>query len=501
MTVALATAIYGEALGAGQLAGGVLVLGAVVILQLRTRVRLRAMSLPLTPPLSPQLARSRTTLPEGDGWAYEPKLDGFRALVFVDGETVEIASRNGKPLDRYFPEVVASLPAGRYVLDGEIVASSFDTLGQRIHPAKSRIERLSVETPARMVAFDLLALDDDVLLERPYRERRAALEAAALDGVELTPVVWTADEAQGWLLNEEGVIAKEADAPYLPGERTGMVKIKRVRTIDAVVVGWRPGKLEGTVGALILGLYEPDGTLRGVGHTSGFTAKEKRELPAKSGSPTRPASAAPASRRAGRPAAISPGSGCAPSSSSRSPSTTSATTASATARRSSAGAMTRSRRRAPWTSWSSSGSGGGGASAAGTPVSALAWRGAQPVALSLALLERAERTTASTAAPPAMSRATARRDPARRAEAERARGQGHEVVVGDRRVVDAVVGLAGRQHRQRGQQRGRRRHRHGRHPTSWCPCRSRRSARAGAGARPARRRTSRPGRRRARAGR
>ncbi len=245
------------------------------------RVRLRVMSLPLTPPLSPQLARSRTTLPEGDGWAYEPKLDGFRALVFVDGESVEIASRNGKPLDRYFPEVVASLPAGRYVLDGEIVASSFDTLGQRIHPAKSRIERLSVETPARMVAFDLLALDDDVLLERPYRERRAALEAAALDGVELTPVVWAASEAQDWLLNEEGVIAKEADAPYLPGERTGMVKIKRVRTIDAVVLGWRPGKLEGTVGALILGLYEPDGTLRGVGHTSGFSAKEKRELPAK----------------------------------------------------------------------------------------------------------------------------------------------------------------------------------------------------------------------------
>ncbi len=167
------------------------------------------------------------------------------------------------------------------MLDGEIVASSFDTLGQRIHPAKSRIERLSVETPARLVAFDLLALDDDVLLERPYHERRGALEAAALEGIELTPVVWTASEAQDWLLNEEGVIAKEADAPYLPGERTGMVKIKRVRTIDAVVVGWRPGKLEGTVGALILGLYAPDGNLRGVGHTSGFTAKEKRELPAK----------------------------------------------------------------------------------------------------------------------------------------------------------------------------------------------------------------------------
>jgi ATP-dependent DNA ligase len=237
------------------------------------------MPLPISPPLSPQLARSRTSLPEGDGWAYEPKFDGFRALAFVDGDDVVIKSRNGKPLDRYFPEVVASLPAGRYVLDGEIVAASFDTLGQRIHPAKSRIERLSVETPARLIAFDLLALGDDVLVERPYRERRDALEAAALPGVELAPVVWSADEARGWLDTEEGVIAKEADAPYRPGERTGMVKIKRVRTIDAVVVGWRPGKAEGTLGAIILGLYEPDGRLREVGHSSGFTAKEKRELP------------------------------------------------------------------------------------------------------------------------------------------------------------------------------------------------------------------------------
>src|SRR3954462_5468188 len=239
------------------------------------------MPLPISPPLSPQLARSRTSLPEGDGWAYEPKFDGFRALVFVDGDEVVVKSRNGKPLDRYFPEVVASLPGGRYVLDGEIVAETFDTLGQRIHPAKSRIERLSVETPARLIAFDLLALGDDALLELPYRDRRAALEKAALPGVELAPVVWTADDARGWLDTEEGVIAKEADAPYRPGERVGMVKVKRVRTIDAVVVGWRPGKAEGTLGAIILGLYEPDGRLREVGHSSGFSAKEKRELPAR----------------------------------------------------------------------------------------------------------------------------------------------------------------------------------------------------------------------------
>jgi ATP-dependent DNA ligase len=235
------------------------------------------MSLPLAPPLLPQLARSRTTLPEGDGWAYEPKFDGFRTLAFVDGDEVYLQSRNGKPMARYFPEVVASLPAGRYVLDGEIVASSFDTLGQRIHPAKSRIDRLAAETPARFVAFDLLAADDDVLLERGYLDRRAALEALALDGVKLTPVVHAAADAQDWLQREEGVIAKETAAAYRPGERTGMVKIKRVRTIDAVVLGWRPGKAEGTVGALILGLYDGE-RLREVGHSSGFTAKEKREL-------------------------------------------------------------------------------------------------------------------------------------------------------------------------------------------------------------------------------
>jgi ATP-dependent DNA ligase len=238
------------------------------------------MSLPLAPPLLPQLARSRTTLPEGVDWAYEPKFDGFRTVAFVDGDDVELQSRNGKPMARYFPEVVASFPAGRYVLDGEIVASSFDTLGQRIHPAKSRIDRLAVETPARFIAFDLLASGDDVLLEQGYLERRAALEALALDGVELTPVVHAAADAQDWLQCEEGVIAKETAAPYRPGERTGMVKIKRVRTIDAVVVGWRPGKAEGTVGALILGLYDGE-RLREVGHSSGFTAKEKRELVAK----------------------------------------------------------------------------------------------------------------------------------------------------------------------------------------------------------------------------
>jgi len=239
------------------------------------------MALALHPPLAPQLARPRASLPEGDGWAYEPKWDGFRAVVFVDtpsgagtGGEVYLQSRNGKPLARYFPEL--SFPAGRYVVDGEIVAATFGTLGQRVHPAASRIARLAEETPARFVAFDLLALDDDVLLERSYEQRRAALETVA--GLELTPVVRSAADAQQWLHDEEGVIAKELGAPYLPGERKGMLKIKRVRTLDAVVMGWRPGKLEGTVGAIILGLYDANSRLREIGHSSGFTAKQKREL-------------------------------------------------------------------------------------------------------------------------------------------------------------------------------------------------------------------------------
>lgn len=137
-----------------------------------------------------------------------------------------------------------------------------------------------MEHPATFVAFDLLAREDEVLIDLPYLERRAALEDLVGEPLQLTPMVLTPDEAGEWLHTREGVIAKERGAAYLPGERKGMVKIKRVRTIDAVVVGWRPGKAEGTLGALILGLYTPDGDLRVVGHSSGFTAKQKRELPA-----------------------------------------------------------------------------------------------------------------------------------------------------------------------------------------------------------------------------
>jgi len=239
-------------------------------------------ALPLTPPVAPQLARSRPALPEGEGWAYEPKWDGFRAIAFVDDGEVYLQSRNGKPLNRYFPEL--RFPPGRYVVDGEIVilnergGQEFDLLGQRIHPAASRVAMLAEKTPARFVAFDLLARDDTSLLALPFRERRAALEAIVDAPMDITPFTLDPADAQPWLQGAEGVVAKELDAPYCPGERTGMVKIKRVRTIDAVVLGWRPGKEERTVGSLILGLYEPDGRLREVGHSSGFTAREKREL-------------------------------------------------------------------------------------------------------------------------------------------------------------------------------------------------------------------------------
>jgi ATP-dependent DNA ligase len=240
------------------------------------------MKLPLSPPVLPQLARSREALPEGPGWAYEPKWDGFRVIAFVDDEHSYLQSRNGRPLSRYFPEI--AFPAGRYVLDGELVIlrgrgkQDFDALQMRLHPAESRVRKLAAEIPASLVAFDLLALDDDLLLEQPFDRRRAALEALIEEPLALTPLTNERKKAERWLRGAEGVVAKELSAPYRPGERTGMVKIKRVRTIDSVVVGWRPGKERGTVGSLILGLYDDQGELQVVGHTSSFRAKQKREL-------------------------------------------------------------------------------------------------------------------------------------------------------------------------------------------------------------------------------
>jgi ATP-dependent DNA ligase len=245
--------------------------------------------LPLKPPIKPQLARPAKELPEGDGWRFEPKWDGFRTIVFRDGGDVQLQSRNGRPMNRYFPEVVEqvlALPGDRLVLDGEMVVvvdevQEFDLLSQRIHPAASRVEMLAKKTPASYVAFDLLAEGDEVLLELPYLERRSRLAEVVADPVQLTPCTDDPDAAGVWFSGRsEGVIAKEADAPYRPGEREGMLKIKRVRTADMVVMAFRFGKEEGTVGSLILGLYDDGGggELHVVGHTSGFTAKQKREL-------------------------------------------------------------------------------------------------------------------------------------------------------------------------------------------------------------------------------
>jgi ATP-dependent DNA ligase len=239
-------------------------------------------TLPLSPPLKPQLALTRKELPLGEEWAYEQKLDGFRAIIFVDGDDAYIQSRGGKDLTRYFPEM--TFAPGQYVLDGELVIRDaegnlqFDAMQERIHPAASRIERLSQEIPADYVAFDLLADGDEPLLEIPFGERRARLEALpAQSGVELSKLSTDPEQAAEWLRRTEGTMAKQLDALYIPGKRKGMAKVKREREIDCVVMGWRPGKEEGTVGSLILGLYDND-ELRSVGHISGFSMEAKRSL-------------------------------------------------------------------------------------------------------------------------------------------------------------------------------------------------------------------------------
>ncbi len=240
------------------------------------------MALPLSPPIKPQLALTRKVLPEGEEWAYEPKLDGFRAIVFVDGDDFHIQSRGGKDLGRYFPEL--SFSPGRWVLDGELVIRDadgnleFDSLQERIHPAQSRIDLLSKEIPAGYVVFDLLAEGDEVVRERPLRERRERLAAIAEGAsLELTTLSSDAEQAEQWLNSIEGVMAKDLTAPYVPGKRKGMAKVKRERTIDCVVMGWRPGKEEGTVGSLILGLYKGD-ELCTVGHISGFSKAAKQSM-------------------------------------------------------------------------------------------------------------------------------------------------------------------------------------------------------------------------------
>jgi ATP-dependent DNA ligase len=253
------------------------------------------MRLPFQPPLEPMLAKPADGLPTGDGWLYEPKWDGFRALVFKDGDEVYTQSRELKPLDRYFPELAApfraSLPE-RCILDGEIVivgeaGLEFESLLLRIHPAASRVAMLAEESPASFVAWDLLAIDDEDLRSTPQDKRRTRLEAAlggAKGPIHLTPATRDRALAADWFDRFEGagldgVIAKRLDAPYQPGKRA-MIKIKHQRTADCVVAGFRWHKDgHGTrVGSLLLGLFDDAGTLHHVGVTSSFTMERRAEL-------------------------------------------------------------------------------------------------------------------------------------------------------------------------------------------------------------------------------
>jgi ATP-dependent DNA ligase len=241
-------------------------------------------------------AKAVDTLPVGPEWWYEPKWDGFRCLAYRDRDTVILMSKAGKPLTRYFPEVVASLLAfstAHFILDGELVvpahgALSFDQLLQRIHPAASRVTRLASETPAWLIVFDLLADGKASLVDTPLAERRPRLEAfmtrnaADAARVRLSPTTASVAIARRWLGGDrtglDGVVAKRLDLPYQAGERTGMEKVKRIRTADCVVGGFRYASRGGAIGSLLLGLYDDAGLLDHVGFTSSFTATQRVEL-------------------------------------------------------------------------------------------------------------------------------------------------------------------------------------------------------------------------------
>ena len=253
------------------------------------------MKLPVNPPVAPMLAKPVATIPVGD-YVFEPKWDGFRSIIFRDGDEIEIGSRNERPMTRYFPELVASfteqLPE-RCVIDGEIVVPDgagrqldFEALQQRIHPAASRVNMLAVQTPAHFVAFDLLALGDVDYMDRPFRERRAALETA-LSGVKapihLTRATSDREVATGWFSQFEGagldgLIAKTPASTYQPDKRV-MFKIKHDRTADCVVAGYRVHKTgNDAIGSLLLGLYNKDGKLASVGVIGAFPMERRREL-------------------------------------------------------------------------------------------------------------------------------------------------------------------------------------------------------------------------------
>jgi ATP-dependent DNA ligase len=248
--------------------------------------------------LEPMEARGVALLPRGADWQYEPKWDGFRCLAFRDGDEIALRSKSGQPFERYFPEIVErlrDLRATRFVLDGELIVPageslSFDDLLQRIHPAASRVAKLSREHPARYMLFDLLGgSEGESLLALPLLRRRPLLEAFARafvpdgDGrLALSPAATDPDRALAWLGASgdtfDGVVAKRLDAPYGAGSRDAMVKIKRIRSADCVVAGYRANDAGDAIGSLLLGLYDDAGALDYVGFTSGFSAAEKREL-------------------------------------------------------------------------------------------------------------------------------------------------------------------------------------------------------------------------------
>ena len=251
------------------------------------------MHLPVMPPVSPMLAKSVPEIPTGE-LSFEPKWDGFRSIIFRDGDEVEIGSRNERPMTRYFPEVVEAVKANlpdRCVVDGEIVVVvgdrlEFEVLQQRIHPADSRVRMLSQQTPASFIAFDLLALDDTDYTGRPFAQRREALErslSSAHAPVHLTPATRDHDVARRWFSQFEGagldgVVAKPLDGTYQPDKRV-MFKIKHQRTADCVVAGYRVHKSgPDSIGSLLLGLYKDDGTLASVGVIGAFPAARRKQL-------------------------------------------------------------------------------------------------------------------------------------------------------------------------------------------------------------------------------
>ncbi len=252
------------------------------------------MRLPIQPPIKPMLAKLTRTIPTDDGLLYEPKWDGFRCIAFRDGDDIELTSRNQKPFNRYFPELLPvlldALPE-RCVIDGEIVVAhaggkglDFDALQQRIHPAESRVRMLAEQTPASFVAFDLLAVDDTDLTSSPFGERRALLEQrlAPNASVHLTPATTDPAIAERWFTRFEGagldgVMAKRLDGIYTPDKRT-LVKVKHERTADCVVAGFRVHKDGEGVGSLLLGLYDDSDRLHHVGVCATFTAQFRREL-------------------------------------------------------------------------------------------------------------------------------------------------------------------------------------------------------------------------------